>query len=125
MTARVGLRAIALGYLGLLLCLPIALVGWRTFANGLGGPWHELTNADALHALWLTLLIAAIAVPANTVFGILCALLIVRHRFPGVGALNALVDVPIAVSPVIVGLMIFVLYGRTGWLGPVLQEHGI
>src|SRR3954462_7245358 len=125
MIARYSLRTVALGYLGVLLVAPLAVVGWRTFAHGLAAPRHEVTSPDALHALWITLLIAAIAVPLNTVFGILCALLIVRHRFPGVGVLNALVDLPIAVSPVIVGLMFFILYGRTGWLGPTLSAHGI
>jgi sulfate transport system permease protein len=125
MIARVSLRFVALAYLAVLLLLPVGLVAERTFARGFGPPWHEVTNPDALHALKLTLLVAAIAVPLNTVFGIVCALLIVRHRFPGVGALNALVDLPIAVSPVIVGLIIFILYGRTGWLGPALTAHGI
>ena len=125
MIARVGLRSLALAYLAILLLAPLTLVGFRAFEKGLGPPLHEITRPDALHALYLTLLIAAIAVPLNTVFGIVCALLIVRHRFPGVGILNAVVDLPIAVSPVIVGLMVFVLYGRTGWLGPALDRHGI
>src|SRR3954468_13041974 len=125
MTGKVALRTVALGYLAVLIVAPLAIVAWRTFAHGLAAPWHEVTSPDALHALYLTLLIAAIAVPLNTIFGVLCALLIVRHRFPGVGFLNALVDLPIAVSPVIVGLMIFVLYGRTGWFGPALSAHGI
>jgi sulfate transport system permease protein len=125
MIGRVSLRFVALAYLAVLLLAPLSLVAERTFAHGFGPPWHEVSSPDALHALKLTLLIAAIAVPLNTVFGIICALLIVRHRFPGVGALNALVDLPIAVSPVIVGLIIFILYGRTGWLGPALSAHGI
>jgi sulfate transport system permease protein len=125
MIARLSLRFVALGYLAVLLVAPLSLVAWRTFAHGLAAPWHEVTSPDALHALYLTLLVAAIAVPLNTLFGILCAILIVRHRFPGVGLLNALVDLPIAVSPVIVGLMVFLLYGRTGWLGPILARHGI
>jgi sulfate transport system permease protein len=125
MIAKVSLRFVALGYLAILIVAPLGVVAWRTFAHGLAVPWHEVTSPDALHALYLTVLIAAIAVPLNTIFGVLCALLIVRHRFPGVGVLNALVDLPIAISPVIVGLMIFVLYGRTGWFGPALTAHGI
>jgi sulfate transport system permease protein len=74
-----------------------------------------------VHALVLTLVIAAIAVPANTVFGILCALAIVRHRFPGSGIVNAVVDLPLALSPVVVGLSLLLLYGRGGWLG----GHGV
>jgi sulfate transport system permease protein len=125
MIARLALRITALAFLAVLLVAPLAVVTWRTFEGGLSGPWQEVSSPNALHALYLTLLVAAIAVPLNTVFGIVCALLIVRHRFPGVGLLNALVDLPIAISPVIVGLMIFLLYGRTGWLGPALSAHGI
>jgi sulfate transport system permease protein len=125
MIARYGLRFVALGYLAVLLVAPLSLVAWRTFEDGVSVPFHELTSPHAVHALYLTMLIAAIAVPLNTIFGILCALLIVRHRFPGVGLLNAIVDLPIAISPVVVGLALFVLYGRTGWLGPALTEHGI
>jgi sulfate transport system permease protein len=125
MIGKLSLRFVALGYLAILIVAPLGVVAWRTFAHGLALPWHEVTSPDALHALYLTVLIAAIAVPLNTIFGVLCALLIVRHRFRGVGVLNALVDLPIAISPVIVGLMIFVLYGRTGWFGPALSAHGI
>jgi sulfate transport system permease protein len=70
-------------------------------------------------------LIAAIAVPLNTIFGILCALVIVRHRFRGVGILNAVVDLPLALSPIVVGLSLLLLYGREGWFGEVLAERGI
>ena len=73
----------------------------------------------------MTLLIALIAVPANTVFGILCALAIVRQRFPGKGLVNAVVDLPLALSPVVVGLAFLLLYGRDGWFGSWLLEHGI
>jgi sulfate transport system permease protein len=70
-----------------------------------------------VHALKVTLILAAIAVPANTIFGILAALAIVRYRFPGAGIFNAVVDLPLALSPVVVGLALLVLYGRGGWLG--------
>jgi len=70
-------------------------------------------------------LIVLIAVPANTVFGVLCALVLVRQRFPGRAALNALVDLPLAISPVIVGLALFIVYGRQGWIGPWLLAHGV
>ena len=63
--------------------------------------------------------------PVNTVFGIVCALAIVRRRFPGAGIVNAIVDLPLALSPVVVGLMLFLLYGRTGWFGSFFQDHGI
>jgi sulfate transport system permease protein len=70
-------------------------------------------------------LIAAIAVPLNTAFGILCAIVIVRHRFRGVGIVNALVDLPLALSPIVVGLSLLLLYGREGWFGETFAAHGI
>jgi sulfate transport system permease protein len=83
-----------------------------------------LTQPETLHAFKLTLLIAAIAVPLNTVFGVVCALAIVRQRFPGKGLLNAFVDLPLALSPVVVGLSLFLLYGSEGWFGG-LQDHDV
>ena len=77
-----------------------------------------------MHAFKLTLIITAIAVPVNTVFGIVCALAIVRRRFPGKGLVNAFVDLPLALSPVVVGLALFLLYGRGGWFGGWLDDHG-
>jgi sulfate transport system permease protein len=104
-------------YLAAILLVPVGLVFWRTFEHGVGPAWDAVTTPDAEHAFWLTLKIAAIAVPLNTVFGVVCALAIVRHRFPGKGVLNAVVDLPLALSPVVVGLSIVLLYGRDGWLG--------
>jgi sulfate transport system permease protein len=75
-----------------------------------------VTSPDARHAFWLTLEIAAISVPLNTIFGVLCALAVVRRRFPGKGLLNAVVDLPLALSPVVAGLAIVLLNGRDGWL---------
>jgi sulfate transport system permease protein len=77
-----------------------------------------------IHAFKVTLIAAAIAVPLNTVFGILCGLAIVRRRFRGKGLLNAFIDLPLAVSPVVIGLSLYLLYGRTGWFGPWLSGHG-
>jgi len=125
MLSRYGLRCFALGYLSLLLLAPLGMVFWRTFEHGFWPAWDSITTSDARHALYLTLLIAAIVVPANTVYGVLCALAIVRGRFPGKGIVNALVDLPLALSPVVVGLALLLLYGRTGWLGPWLTDHGI
>jgi sulfate transport system permease protein len=104
---------------------PLAVVFYRTFEDGVGPAWDALTTPETLHAFKLTLLIAAIAVPANTIFGVICALAIVRHRFPGKGLVNAFVDLPLALSPVVVGLALFLLYGDDGWLGGWLDEHGI
>jgi sulfate transport system permease protein len=121
---KYALRFGALGYLTLLLLIPVALVFYRAFEHGLGPAWDAVSNHQAVHALELTLLIAAIAVPANTIFGILMALALVRTRFPGRGLVNAIVDLPLALSPVVVGLALFLLYGRGGWLGG-LADHGI
>jgi sulfate/thiosulfate transport system permease protein len=125
MRARYGLRFAALGYLLLLLVLPVGLVFFRTFEHGLGPFWTAVTDPDFLHALWLTLLIAFIAVPLNTIFGVACALVLVRQRFRGKAVLNALIDLPFALSPVVVGLALFLVYARTGWFGPWLDAHGI
>jgi sulfate transport system permease protein len=121
MTAKYALRFVSLGYLAVLLVAPIGFVFWRTFEHGAGPAWDAVTTPDALHALKVTLILTAIAVPANTIFGVLCALAIVRHRYPGAGIVNAVVDLPLALSPVVVGLALLVLYGRGGWLG----GHGI
>jgi sulfate transport system permease protein len=121
MTGRYVLRFAALGYLGLLLLAPVGYVFYKTFEHGIGPAWDAVTTPDALHALKVTLILAAIAVPANTIFGILAALAIVRYRFPGAGVFNAVVDLPLALSPVVVGLALLVLYGRGGWLG----GHGV
>ena len=104
---------------------PLAMVFWRTFDNGFGNFWTTLSDPNTVHAFKLTLIIAAIAVPLNTVFGIVCALAIVRRRFPGAGIVNAFVDLPLALSPVVVGLSLFLLYGRTGWFGDWFARHGI
>jgi len=122
---KYALRFVALGYLAAVLVGPVALVFYRAFEHGFDTFWAAVTTPEALHALWLTVLIAAIAVPLNTAFGILCALVIVRHRFRGVGILNALVDLPLALSPIVVGLSLLLLYGREGWFGEVLAAQGI
>jgi sulfate/thiosulfate transport system permease protein len=113
---RYALRFASLAYVGVLLVAPVGLIFYRTFEHGFAPAWHAVTTPDALHALKLTLLIAAIAVPANTIFGIFCALAIVRYRFPGFGVVNAIVDLPLALSPVVVGLSLLLLYGNGGWL---------
>src|SRR5207237_6719034 len=100
------------------LVVPVGLVFWRTFEHGVSAPWHAVTMHDARHAFWLTILIALIAVPANTIFGVGLALAIVRRRFPGKGIVNAVVDLPLALSPVVVGLALLLLHGRLGWFGP-------
>src|SRR3954454_24112850 len=100
--SRLTLRTIALGYLALLLVAPVGLVFYRTFEHGFGAAWDAVTAPEAVHAFWLTLLMVAIAVPANTIFGVAMALLLVRRRFRGKAILNAVIDLPFAVSPVVI-----------------------
>jgi sulfate transport system permease protein len=114
--SRYTLRVVGLGYLALLLVAPVSLVFWRAFEHGVGPAWDAVTTPAAKHAFVITILIALIAVPANTIFGVICAIAIVRRRFPGKGLVNAFVDLPLALSPVVVGLAFLLLYGRNGWL---------
>jgi sulfate transport system permease protein len=119
------LRGVALFYLTAILLAPLAMVFWRAFEHGLSPVWATLSDPQTRHAFQVTLMITAIAVPVNTVFGIVAGLAIVRRRFPGKGLLNAFIDLPLALSPVVVGLALFLLYGRTGWFGSPLLAHGI
>jgi len=123
--SRYGLRTIALGYLGALIVLPVGLVFYRTFEHGLAPAWEAVTTPEAQHAFWLTLVLVAIAVPANTIFGVGMALLIVRGRLRGRSVISAMLDLPFAVSPVVIGLALILVYGREGWFGPWLTDHGI
>jgi sulfate/thiosulfate transport system permease protein len=125
MTTRLGIRFFSLGYLLVILVAPVGLIFWRAFEHGFAPFWDAVTNPDALHALKLTVEITLIVVPLNTVFGIFCAIAIVRHRMPGMGLVNALVDLPLALSPVVVGLALYLLYGRNGWFGRWLLDHGV
>jgi sulfate transport system permease protein len=125
MIARWLLRFIAVGYVALLVLIPVGMIGRRTFEHGLSPVWQALTTPDALHAIKLTVLITLIAVPANTVFGVLCALLLVRHRFPGKALLSAAAALPLGISPVVVGLALIFVYGRFGWFGGWLFDHNI
>jgi sulfate transport system permease protein len=120
--SRYGLRFVALAYLALLLLLPLGLIVYRTFGDGLGEIRDALTTEDAVHALRLTLEVAVLAVLANTVFGVGAALLLVRHRFPGRRLLNAFIDLPLAVSPVVVGLALILVYGSFEPVGRFLQD---
>jgi sulfate transport system permease protein len=114
---RIGLRTVALGYLALLLIVPIGLIFFRTFEHGVGAVWDSITTPAAISAFWLTITVTAIAVPLNTIFGVLCALALARGRFRGKPALDAVIDLPFAISPVVVGLSLVLVYGRGGWLG--------
>lgn len=122
---RLSLRAVALGYLTLLLAAPLAMIFYRTFEHGVAPAWSAVTAPNAMHAFWLSIELVAIVVPLNTAFGIGMAILLERHRFRGRGVLGLLIDVPFAISPVVVGLSLVLVYGRTGWFGGWLAEHGI
>ena len=126
MKSKYALRFLALGYLALLLGIPVALVFFNAFQDGVGAAWDAVTTPEAQHAFYLTGVMVAVAVPLNTIFGILCALAIVRQRFRGRALLNAMVDLPFAVSPVVVGLALLLVYGRVdGWVGQWFAEQGI
>jgi sulfate/thiosulfate transport system permease protein len=125
MRGRLALRLAALGYLGLLLALPVGFVFLRTFEDGLGAVWESITTPEAMHAFWLTCVMVAFAVPANTVFGVICALALVRREFRGKSILNASIDLAFAVSPVVIGLSLILVYGRLGWFGGWLADNGI
>ena len=125
MAARRTLRYVALGYLVLLLGAPVGMVFYRAFEHGLGPFFDALTTEPAQHALYLTVLVVLIAVPANTVFGIGCALLLARRKFRGRALLDRMIDLPFAISPVVVGLALILVYGQDGWLGSTFAEQGI
>src|SRR5207248_8103329 len=122
---KLTVRTIALGYLALLLLAPVAMIFYRTFEHGLTPVWNAITAPNAQHAFWLSLEIVAIAVPLNTVFGIGVALLLERGRFRGRALLGLLIDLPFAISPVVVGLMLVLVYGKAGWLGSWLASNGL
>jgi sulfate/thiosulfate transport system permease protein len=121
---KLGLRTVALVYLGLLLLAPVAMIFYRTFEHGLEPVWNSITAPNAEHAFWLSIEIVAIAVPLNTIFGIGIALLLERGRFWGKAVLGLIIDLPFAISPVVVGLSLILVYGKTGWFGGWLSEQG-
>jgi sulfate transport system permease protein len=123
--STISLRLVALVYLGALLAIPVGWVVIKTFEPGLSAVWASITTPAAIHAFWLTVQVTAIAVPLNAVFGILLALALVRGHFPGRRVMATLIDLPFAISPVVVGLSLILLYGRTGWFGPLLSDAGI
>jgi sulfate transport system permease protein len=123
--SRYGMRGLALFYLAALLVAPLVMIFVKTFEDGLSEPIDAVTSPDGLHAFWLTIVCVGIAVPLNTIFGVTCALVLERQRFIGRGLLNSFVDLPFAVSPVVIGLALFLIYGTDGWFGPALSEAGI
>ncbi|MFN8110043.1 MAG: sulfate ABC transporter permease subunit [Thermoleophilia bacterium] len=123
--AKWTLRLTAVVFLLAVLGGPLALIMWRTFQHGLPPVWSALTTHTALSALQLTLVTVLISVPANAVFGIIAALVLTRPRLPGRVALSTLIDLPLALSPVVVGLSLLLVWGRNGWFGGFAQDAGI
>lgn len=113
---KYALRYTALAYLGVLVLVPLAMILFRTFEDGLGAFIDSVTTPAAISAITMSLTIVAIVVPLNVVFGLVTALALARGRFPGKGLLQAVVDLPFAVSPVIVGVSLILFWGQGGWL---------
>jgi len=109
----------------MLLLVPVGMIAWKAFENGWAPFWASVTDPDFLTALKLTLEIALIAVPLNTVFGIIIAIMLVRHNVPGKSLINAVLALPFALSPVVVGLCLILAYGQSGWFGADLANAGI
>jgi len=121
----IALIGIAIAYLALVQYIPAINVFVQAFSKGFSPFLSNLTQPAFLHAAWLTLLLALIALPVNTVFGLCAAWAIARHKFPGRAIVLSIIDLPFSISPVVAGLMIVLLYGRNGWFGPWLQAHDI
>ena len=120
-----GLQAVAVIYIGLLVLVPVVVIFYRTFQHGFHVVWAALTTAESGHAFEMTGIVALCAVAINTVLGVGLAVLLARYRFWGRGLLNAFVDLPVAISPIVVGLALVLVYGPTGWFGPFLIRHGV
>lgn len=122
---KIGLISVAVGYLGLVLFIPAINVFVQAFKKGLAPLLLNMSQPVFLHAVQLTLICALIAVPLNTVFGLCAAWAITRHQFPGRALVVSVLDVPFAISPVVAGLMLVLLYGRNGWFGGFLEAGNI
>jgi sulfate transport system permease protein len=118
-------RTIALGYVLVLIAVPVGLILWRTFAPGFGAFAASITTPAAVSALQLSLLVVAIVVPLNVIFGVPTALLLARKRFRGKSLLQAAIDLPFAVSPVVIGVALILLWGSAGILGSVQNDLGV
>lgn len=123
---RWPLRILAVGYVFMLVAWPTGLIAKHTFEDGFGTVATALADQEVTHALQLTVIVALTAVVINTVFGVGIALLLTRYEFPGKRVLSALIDVPLSVSPIVVGLALLLVYnGRYGWFGPTLEDGGL
>jgi sulfate transport system permease protein len=121
---RYSLRLLALLYVGIVVLLPLGTVFYHTFENGVTPVWHAIDQPEVWHSFRLTAEIAVLAVIANTVFGVGMALLLVRSRFLGRQALDFVLDIPLSISPIVVGLALILVYGKNGWFGGTLSDIG-
>src|SRR5215203_1463431 len=121
---RLLLRFLSLAYIGILVIVPVALILWRTFQPGIGAFFDSITTPAAISALQLSLLVVAIVVPLNVLFGVPTALVLARNRFRGKSALQAVIHLPFAVSPVVVGVALILLWGSAGLFGFVENTLG-
>jgi len=117
--------SLSLGFLILFFVLPLALVFEEALRKGWTAYWAAFDDRATAHSIWLTLKVAAIAVPLNTLFGLAAAWCVAHFRYPGRRILSALIELPLWVSPVVAGLIYVLLFGRQGLLGPLLQQHDI
>jgi sulfate/thiosulfate transport system permease protein len=122
---RTALLSLSVTFLAVFVLVPLFAVFFEALQKGLGVYFASLNDPAAIAAIELTLLVAAIAVPANLVFGVSAAWAIAKFHFPGKSLLVTLIDLPFAVSPVVSGLVYVLIFGAQGWLGPFLQEHNI
>ena len=122
---RAVLIGTALAVLGVLVVLPLVVVFVEAFGKGIVAYFKALATDDARAAIWLTLKVAAIVVPLNTLFGLMAAWCITKFEFRGKSILTTLIDLPLSVSPVISGLVFVLLFGAQGWFGPTLSQNGI
>ena len=123
--AKYGLRAIALIYVFVLVVIPMGVITTRTLRQGLGAFWDAISSPQAVSAFRLTATVTVWAVVLNTIFGVGVAILLTRYRFPGKRLMSALIDIPIAISPIVVGLALVLVYGPyNGWFGKSLHSAG-
>jgi sulfate transport system permease protein len=124
-TGRWSLRVLVVLYVGVLVLFPVVLLAYRALEPGLGAFFDAFSSDYAMHAFQLTAQVAGIAVVLDTVFGVAAAVLLTRYRFPGRRLLDAFIDLPIAISPIVVGLALLLVFSSTGWLGPTASDLGI
>ncbi|MGE0881054.1 MAG: sulfate ABC transporter permease [Acidimicrobiia bacterium] len=120
------LRSVAVAYLFFLVAWPVSLVAKNTFSEGFTSLRKVFDSPVIMHSIRLTIMVSVVAVAINLIFGVGVSLLLVRYRFPGKRFLSALIDLPLSVSPIVVGLAIVLVYnGRDGWFGPALEDGGL